>query len=158
MALNVNQALAGQPLRAPTVGESLVNQRGSPPKKGVDAVGEVQSKSQAQKSAQAAEAAQAPAGGLQAMLAAEAEAVDLNRAVEQANALAESALRATNRSVTFARDDGSGRMTITIREEVDGEEVSRQIPPNHFLKVVERLRQLQESGDAPRGALIDIDG
>ena len=73
-------------------------------------------------------------------------------------ALAESALRATNRSIEFAHDEGSGRMTITIKEEVDGEEVSRQIPPNHFLKVVERLKQINEGLFAPRGALIDTDG
>lgn len=158
MALNVNQALVGQAVRSPAIGESLANQRGSPPKKGVEAVGDVESVSQASASAVAADAAGAPSSTLQAKLAESAEAVDLNKAVEQANALAESALRATNRSIQFARDEGSGRMTITIREEVDGEEVSRQIPPNHFLKVVERLKQINEGLFTPRGALIDTDG
>lgn len=157
MAINVNQALAGQPLRVPAAGESLAQQRSAPRVASAAPVAPAESSADARKAAEATEGV--PQSGLSAALARKAEQVDLTRAVEQANAIAESALRATNRSVRFDKDDSSGRVTITIKEEVDGEEVTRQIPPSHFLRVVERLRQIADEGEAiPRGAFIRVDG
>lgn len=157
MAINFNQAFAAQPIRTPAAGDTLANQRGSPPKAEAAPVAEAESSAEARKAAEPTEGV--PEGGLSAALAREAEQVDLTRAVEQANALAESALRATNRSIMFEKDDTSGRVKITIREEVNGEEVTRQIPPSQFLKVVERLRQLNTDGaEPPRGTLISVDG
>lgn len=156
MAINVNQAFAAQSIRTPAAGESLANQRGSPQKAASAPVAEAESSAEARKAAEPTEGT--PENGLSAALTREAEQVDLTRAVEQANALAETALRATNRSVMFEQDDTSGRVKITIKEEVDGEEVTRQIPPSQFLKVVERLRALQDGETPPRGALISVDG
>ena len=85
-----------------------------------------------------------------------ADSKSLIKAIEEANAVAEVALRASHRSVEFSHDDTSGRITITIKEEVDGKEVSRQIPPSQFLKIVERLRDVAERS-RPRGALFDLD-
>ena len=76
------------------------------------------------------------------------EPADLDRAVEEANQLSEPSLRATNRRVVFGRHEGSGRITITIHEQVNGKEVERQIPPESLLKLVERLKTL--GNDDPR--------
>lgn len=157
MAINFNQAFSAQPIRTPAAGESLANQRGSPQKAASAPVAEAESSVEARKAAEPTEGQSE--SGLSVALSREAEQVDLTRAVEQANALAESALRATNRSIMFEKDDTSGRVKITIKEEVNGEEVTRQIPPSQFLKVVERLRQLSDDGaQPPRGALISVDG
>lgn len=157
MAINFNQAFAAQPIRTPAAGESLANQRGSPQKAASAPVAEADASVEVKQAAEPTEGT--PESGLSVALSRETEQVDLTRAVQQANALAESALRATNRSIMFEKDDTSGRVKITIKEEVNGEEVTRQIPPSQFLKVVERLRQLNDGGgQAPRGALINVDG
>ncbi len=81
----------------------------------------------------------------------------LARAVEDANAVAESIFRATNRKVTFGRDEKSGRVVIKVREE-RGEEVEvRQIPPQSLLRLLERLRDAREGGSLS-GAFVDLDG
>ena len=151
MAINVNQAFAGQPIRTPTVGESLNSKGGSPANATAPAAetdleegGIAPPKVEPGSSATGAEQVSAPQS--------------LDKAVEQANALAEANLRATNRSVTFSKDERSGRIQITIREEgVGGEEVLRQIPPSSFFKLVERLQSLNDDGGPPRGALVDLD-
>jgi uncharacterized FlaG/YvyC family protein len=150
MAINVNQALAGLPIRTPAVGEALNSRGGSP----------------ANAAAPAAETDLQEGGiappkvvpGSGANTKAQVSAPQsLDKAVEQANRLAEANLRATNRSVTFSKDDQSGRIQITIRSEgVDGEEVLRQIPPSSFFKLVERLEALNASEDGHRGALVDL--
>ena len=48
----------------------------------------------------------------------------VTRAVEQANVAAETAMRAKNRSVEFGFDMESGRVTMLIREELNGSEVT----------------------------------
>jgi uncharacterized FlaG/YvyC family protein len=80
------------------------------------------------------------------------------RAVEQANALAETVMRSENRSVEFRFREDTNRITMTITEEVNGEEVVRQIPPKQFIDLVEKLQSLAESASGPRGTLLNIDG
>lgn len=156
MAINISQAFAGQPIRTPVAGE-LAAQRGSPRTESAAPVAEVE---QSITERRVAEAAEANAESGISVAIKQTEEVDLTKAVEQANAAAESALRATNRSIVFEKDDNSGRVKITITEEVNGEEVTRQIPPNEFLKVAERLRELSAEGSEavpPRGTLINVD-
>ena len=82
----------------------------------------------------------------------------MTRAVEQANTAAEAALRATNRSVNFQYDDRSGRVKMTITEERNGKEVTRQIPPDDFLDMVDRLQGYADGSELPRGTLLNLDG
>lgn len=156
MAINFNQAFAGQSIRTPAAGETLSSSK-SNTSDGAAPVGEADAAADARKVAEVV--ASAPDGGFDASAAQEVDPAELTRAVEQANNVAESTMRATNRSIRFARDDGSGRVTITIREEVNGKEVTRQIPPSQFLRVAERLRELNDgpSAEAPRGTLINVE-
>ncbi len=149
MAINVNLAFAGQGVRSASVGESLNKARGGPERVSPPA-------SETELANASAPRIEAPASDPQAP--AKVEPPSLDKAIEAANAIAESNLRATNRSVTFSKDDRSGRIQITIREKgVNGEEVLRQIPPSSFFKMVERLSSLNENGEAHRGALLDIE-
>lgn len=77
------------------------------------------------------------------------------QAVEQANALSESVLRSSRRSVEFDRDAGSGRIVMTIREDDNGEITERQIPPDEFIRVVRKLEALAQ-GEAPAGGFVDF--
>jgi uncharacterized FlaG/YvyC family protein len=153
MAINFNQAYAGQPIRSPTVGDSHTR-RGQ-------ANGEVAPVSKVEMSTEANVAntlgAPSPESGLEAIAMTSVDPAQLTRAVEQANAASEAALRAKNRSVQFGVDSRSGRVTMTIREERNGEEVTRQIPPMDFLKMVDRLKGYGEAGELPKGALFDLD-
>ena len=81
----------------------------------------------------------------------------LTRAVEQANSASEAVLRAKNRSIEFDYDDRSGRVTMTIKEEFNGREVTRQIPPDEFLSMVERLKGYSEGDELPAGTLLSLD-
>lgn len=151
MAINVNQAFVGQAIRKPSVSESL-----NPPRGGAVNAAAPAAETDLQEGGVAPPRAE-PGGSVR-----QAEQVhapqNLDRAVEQANAIAEANLRATNRSVTFSKDDSSGRIQITIREEgADGEEVLRQIPPSSFFRLVERLQSLNDGSDGHRGALVDLD-
>jgi uncharacterized FlaG/YvyC family protein len=99
----------------------------------------------------------APENVFEAMAASEVEASTMIKAVEQANEVAKSALRATNRSIEFGVHDRSGRMTITIREEINGHEVRREIPPKEFLRVLETLQNIGSESSEVRGALVNLD-
>jgi uncharacterized FlaG/YvyC family protein len=46
---------------------------------------------------------------------------------------------------------------MTIREELNGKEVTRQIPPMEFLNMVDRLKGYSEAGDLPKGTLFNLD-
>ena len=79
------------------------------------------------------------------------------KAVEEANSLAEIAFEQRERSVRFSRDEDSGRLVMTIREKASGEEDVRQLPPESFLKMLERLREARGEGDGQRPpALLDL--
>lgn len=145
MAINVNQVFSGGAIRNPGAGDQAVKRTS-----GRNATEPSADTELAPESATGAGAAANVRPDARPV-----EAQSLDRAIEEANALSETTLRARNRSVTFGRDDGSGRITITIREEVDGEETTRQIPPPAFLELVERLKRLGEG--ETRGALIDLD-
>jgi uncharacterized FlaG/YvyC family protein len=152
MAINLNQAFVGQSVRVASPSETVAKQRGSPSGSAAP-VAEVEANARANQIADITTAA-APESAVQALAAPEVDATEIVRAVEQANRISDVALRATNRSVKFARHD-TGRVTITIREEVNGKEVVREIPPSQFLKVVERLEAFNHEG-GPRGALLDV--
>jgi uncharacterized FlaG/YvyC family protein len=153
MAINLNQAFVGQPVRVASPSETVARQRGSPSGEAAP-VAESEATTRANRIADVTTAA-APESTMQALTAPEVDSADVVRAVEQANRISAVALRATNRSVKFARHD-TGRVTITIREDVNGEEVVREIPPSQFLKVVERLKAFNGGESGPRGALLDV--
>ena len=154
MAINVYQAYAGQSIRPSSVGESP-GRRGQS-QETTAAVSEVE----APKGEQVAQTlgTPGPESGLEAVAMTSVDPALVTREVEQANAIAESALRAKNRSVHFGFDSGSGRVTMTITEERNGKEVTRQIPPMEFLEMVDRLKGYSEGNDLPKGALLDLDG
>ncbi len=149
MAINVTQAYVGQPIRKASAGELINPPRGSPEGSAAP-VSETELQSNGGPTVEAINAPDVNARALAPQ--------GLDRAVEAANALAEVVLRATNRSVTFSKDNGSGRIQITIRENgPNGEEVLRQIPPSSFFKLVESLKAMNDGTNAHRGALVDFD-
>ncbi|MBU0551758.1 flagellar protein FlaG [Myxococcota bacterium] len=80
----------------------------------------------------------------------------LTKAVEEANQLAESALAATNRKISFNVHD-SGQVVISIEEKHGEESITREIPPQEMLDMMERLRSLRDEQLALRGSLVNID-
>lgn len=150
MAISFRQVVTGQPARAPTPADGLAG-------RGADDAPAVRTATELPRATRPGEAVQTRTEAAAQGAATPPEPDTLARAVEEANTLAESALRATNRSVTFGRDEESGRIVITIREKRNGEEVSRQIPPQSMLRLVEKLRAAVEEGSA-LGSLIDLDG
>ena len=99
--------------------------------------------------------------GLQAaILSQPVDPIHVKRAVKEANKLVESQFSAHQSSVEFGLHKPSGRITITIREDLNGATIEREIPPKAFLKLYERLKEARDvSADDPhRGALIDLDG
>ena len=153
MAINFYQAYAGQPIRTSTVGDSST-QRGRAPSETAP-VSETEVSS-AEKNANTL-GTPGPESGLEAVAMSAVDPTVMTRAVEQANSVAEVALRAKNRTVAFQYDDRSGRVTMTITEEQNGEEVTRQIPPDDFLDMVERLKGYSEGEELPRGTLLSLD-
>jgi len=154
MAINFNQLFVGQPIRTSVAGESSSSSERS--NNETAPVGETEV-SRGGRVAHVLGVA-GPESGLQAIAMKEVDPAIVPRAVKQANALAETALRAQNRSVEFRFREDTNRITMTITEEVNGEEVVRQIPPKQFLELVEKLQSLAESTDGPRGTLLSIDG
>jgi uncharacterized FlaG/YvyC family protein len=152
MAININQAFVGQSVRVASHSEAVAKLRGS--SSGEAPVAEIESKTEANQIADVVNSA-APESALQAMAAPEVDPAQVVRAVEQANEISDVAFRATNRSIRFDRHY-TGRVTITIREEIDGEEVVREIPPSEFLKVFERLKEFSGDESGPRGALFNV--
>ncbi|MCB9540610.1 MAG: flagellar protein FlaG [Myxococcales bacterium] len=158
MAINVSQALVGAGLRQ-TASKDAATARGSPRVRAEgpeDIEVPVADPVRVQPRSAAGSEGVAAAAEAAARAAEEVDPTALVRAVEEANVVAEAALRASHRSVEFRHDDSSGRITITIKEERNGEEVSKQIPPSQFLKMVERLRDMAER-TRPRGALLELD-
>lgn len=86
------------------------------------------------------------------------EETSLMRAVDEANALAEAQLTTRTRSVTFEQHTVSGRQVITIKEEAaNGEVTTRQLPPDSFLRMLERLKEARGEGEEVRpGTLVDV--
>ena len=154
MAIKINQAGLGVGLRGLSVGEA-------PSAKRVSLRAEAQPVSQIEQSAAEASAdvtgTVAPNNSFEALAASEVDPAQVSRAVEQANDAAESLFRASNRSVEFGFHHDSGRITITIREEQNGEEVVREIPPRKFLQVAEQLQNLSVEGEQYRGAFVSLD-
>jgi len=154
MAIKLNQAFVGQPLRSSVAGEAPTSHKAA--SRGASApVGDTETS----KAAAVADVVGtvAPDNVFEALAASEVDEGMVIRAIEQANIVAESALRATNRSIEFGVHDRSGRITITIREEINGHEITREIPPEEFLRVVETLKDLGDDVEQVRGALIDLD-
>lgn len=151
MAINLNQLVTGQAAVRPPTPDALAA-RASPKKTNTSSETELARAVEPGATATVTEVAAVEAAGAQV------EAPELDRAVEEANQLTESSMRATNRSVTFGRHEGSGRITITIREEVNGKEVERQIPPESLLKLVERLKAMGEKDRrATAGSIVETE-
>ena len=154
MAIKVNQAGLGFGLRGLAVGEAPSARR-APLK--------AESKPVAQTEQSAGEASAevtgtvAPNNAFEALAASEVDPAQVSRAVEQANDAAESLFREGHRSIEFGFHRDSGRITITIREEQNGEEVVREIPPRKFLQVAENLQSLAAQGEEYRGTLVSLD-
>jgi len=143
MAINLNQLVTGTTaVRAPTTPDAVAA-RVQPRKAEGSAKTELAKAAEPGAFAKVPDPVEAEVTGAQ-----QVEPADLDRAVEEANQLSEPSLRATNRRVVFGRHEGSGRITITIHEQVNGKEVERQIPPESLLKLVERLKTL--GNDDPR--------
>jgi uncharacterized FlaG/YvyC family protein len=153
MAINVYQAYAGQPIRSSTVGDSPA--RRSPSNVETAPVSEVEVP-KAESVANTLGAA-GPESGLEAVARASVDPAQMTRAVEQANAVTETVMRAKNRSIEFGLDQRSGRVTMTIKEERNGEEVTRQIPPDEFLAMVDRLEGYGDAEELPSGTLFSLD-
>jgi len=153
MAINIYQAYSGQPIRSSTVGES-------PARRG-QASGSIAPVSEIEvpkaESAANTLGAPSPESGLEAVALASVDPTLMTRAIEQANAISETALRAKNRSIEFGFDDRSGRVTMTITEELNGREVTHQIPPDEFLSMVDRLQGYNEGEELPTGTLLNLD-
>jgi uncharacterized FlaG/YvyC family protein len=149
MSITFRQAAQVLPARAPTPADALAGRRddGAAPVRGAELP-------QAGRPGQAVDVRADPAAQGQDV---PPDPATLTRAVEDANALAETVLRSGSRSVQFGRDEQSGLVVIKIREQRDGEVVERQIPEPDFVRLVHRLRQAAEGGSAS-GALIDLDG
>ena len=99
--------------------------------------------------------------GLQATIMSQpADPIHVKRAVKEANKLVETQFSTSQSSVEFGIHQPSGRITITIREDLNGATIEREIPPKAFLKLYERLKEAQDSSnnEPTRGALIDLDG
>ena len=154
MAINFNQLFVGQPIRTSVAGESASSSERS--NSDTAPVGDTE----VSKGGRVAHilGVAGPESGLQAMAMKEVDPAIVPRAVKQANALAETVMRGQNRSVEFSFRENTNRIAMTIREEVNGEEVVRHIPPKQFLDLVEKLQSLTDSTDNPRGTLINIDG
>jgi uncharacterized FlaG/YvyC family protein len=83
----------------------------------------------------------------------------VKRAVKEANELASAEFKAHQSSIEFGVYKPSGRITITIREDLNGAVIEREIPPKAFLKLYERLKEAKE-GLGPsnhRGNLLNVD-
>lgn len=85
--------------------------------------------------------------------------ISLNRPVEQTERTDQPRLSATNRTLSFDTDETTGRSTITVTEEVNGEKVERQIPATDYLAVLDRLTKVKnDTLPQATGRLVDIDG
>ena len=154
MAIRLYQAYAGHSVRSMSAGESPAR-RGSS-SDATAPVGETERKEPTK--ADNTLGTPGPENGFEALALSSPDPALVTRAVEQANVAAETAMRAKNRSVEFGFDMESGRVTMLIREELNGSEVTRQIPPDTFLQMVERLQGFQEGQDLPPGTLFSLDG
>ncbi len=149
MAMNINQLVSGQVAVRPPSQDALAA-RGTPRKTEAGTKTELAQASEPGGTATPTSPNEVDASG------GKVEQPGLDRAVEIANQLSESSLSVAHRSVTFGRDPGSGRITMTIREAVNGEEVVRQIPSESLLKLVERLKALGEKDPhATAGSLVE---
>jgi len=154
MAINFNQLFVGQPIRTSVAGE-----KPSSTDRSNNETAPV-SETDVSKGGRVAHVlgVAGPENGLQAMAMKEVDPAIVPRAVKQANALAETVMQSQRRSVEFSFREDTNRITMTITEEVNGEEVVRQIPPKQFIDLIEKLKNLAASSDDPRGTLLNVDG
>ena len=154
MAIKINQAGLGFGLRGHGVGEAPSAKRAS---LRAEAKPVAQTEQSAAETTADVTGTVAPNNSFEALAASGVDAAQVSRAVEQANDVAESLFRANHRSVEFGFHHDSGRVTITIREEQNGEEVVREIPPRKFLQVAEQLQSMASHGESYRGTLVSLD-
>lgn len=106
--------------------------------------------------AKGADGVEAVAAGEAPLAPKEVTPEGLTKAVEEANQLAESALAATNRRMRFNVHD-SGQVMISIEEKQGEESITREIPPQEMLDMMERLRELRDQQLSLRGSLVNIE-
>ncbi|MGB0647999.1 MAG: flagellar protein FlaG [Bradymonadia bacterium] len=136
-------------------GQAPNNPRGSP--SGDSKASEITS---AEEQLFATTSAASESGMQAAIMSQPVDPIHVKRAVEEANELAQTQLKPHQSSIEFGVHKPSGRITITIREDLNGATIEREIPPKAFLKLYERLKEAREAPvDTPhRGSLIDVDG
>lgn len=159
MSIYFNRGQTGQVGKGGLSGQAPSNPRGSPSGEASSASGSSETSS-AESELFSTTSAASESGMQAAIMSTPADPIHVKRAVEEANKLAETKFSASNRSVEFGMHQPSGRVTITIREELNGATIEREIPPKAFLKLYERLKETEntDSEGPPKGTLIDLDG
>ena len=159
MSIYFNRGQTGQVGKGGLSGQAPSNPRGSP-SDDANSSAESSETSAAEKELFSTTSAASESGLQAAIMSAPSDPIHVKRAVKEANKLAESKFSTGDRSVEFGLHQPSGRITITIREELNGSTIEREIPPKAFLKLYERLKDAEvgQSAETPKGALIDLDG
>jgi uncharacterized FlaG/YvyC family protein len=159
MSIYFNRGQTGQVGKGGLSGQAPSNPRGSP-SDDANSSADTSETSAAENELFSTTSAASESGLQATIMSAPADPIHVKRAVKEANKLAESKFSTGDRSVEFGLHQPSGRITITIREELNGSTIEREIPPKAFLKLYERLKdaEVNQSSETPKGALIDLDG
>ena len=140
-------------------GQAPINPRGSPANSSRSTT-ESNEKTSAEQELFSTTSAVSESGLQAAFMSQPADPIHVKKAVNEANELVKSQLSVHQSTVEFGVHKPSGRITITIREDLNGAVIEREIPSKVFLELYERLQEAQKgpSEDPHRGALIDLDG
>ena len=158
MSIYFNRGQTGQIGKGGLSGQAPSNPRGSPSDEASSSA-EASETSAAENELFSTTSAASESGIQASIMSAAADPIHVKRAVTEANKLAETKFSTSDRKVEFGLHQPSGRITITIREELNGSTIEREIPPKAFLKLYERLKEAEatQSTDAPKGTLVDLD-
>ena len=159
MSIYFNRGQNGQLGKGGLSGQGPSNPRAGPTE-GSSSKGEVGETTSAEQELFSSTSSGSESGLQAAIMSAAADPVHVKRTVAEANELAKSRFSTNDRSVEFGVHQPSGRITITIREELNGSTIEREIPPKAFLKLYERLKNADMGQDQnmTRGSPIDTDG
>ena len=159
MSIYFNRGHTGQLGKGGLSGQGPSNPRAGP-SGSASSSGDANETTSAEQELFSSTSAASESGVQAAIMSAEVDPVHVKRAVSEANDIAKSHFSTNDRQVEFGVHQPSGRITITIREELNGETIEREIPPKAFLKLYERLKASKTSSDVEptRGTLIDTDG
>lgn len=158
MSIYFNRGQTGQVGKGGLSGQAPSNPRGSPSDDKSSGT-ETKETSAAENELFSTTSAASESGMQASIMSSAADPIHVKRTVDEANKLAETKFSSGDRSVEFGLHQPSGRITITIREELNGSTIEREIPPKAFLKLYERLKEAEvsKSPDAPKGTLVDLD-